>query len=180
MEPEKVALIASIPKLAAPLISEEADIVVPKRNDALFQKSHPDYMYISEREGNELYNAELRSKGILTNKTPDLDFFFGPRVLQNDPKVVALFIKQYSYRGKSVLGSLSDPELYSTTIFFPIIRALRKKLKVKSVEVDFTYPALQTENEMTGAKGIFIAKRKLQRMKLLIDLMHFLSLKKNA
>ncbi|HSA84089.1 MAG TPA: hypothetical protein VLF20_04350, partial [Patescibacteria group bacterium] len=63
---------------------------------------------------------------------------------------------------------------------FPLVNAFKKKLRVAIVEVPFSYPRLQKENEEVGQRELFIAKRNLQRVSILIDLMHFLSfLKKN-
>jgi len=43
------------------------------------------------------------------------------------------------------------------------------------VEVPFRYPHLQKENEDVGQREVFIQKRNMQRVSILIDLMHFLS-----
>lgn len=43
------------------------------------------------------------------------------------------------------------------------------------MEIPFTYPNIQKENEDMGAKAEFVLKRKMQKTSLLIDLMHFLS-----
>jgi hypothetical protein len=172
MEPEKVSLIKSIPEITKPLLSNTSDVVVPKRKDALFKQTYPDYMYASETEANKIYNKTLRDKNILTGK--DLDFFFGPRAFRNEPNVVKLFLKKYTFTGKTFLSTLTNPEHYSNVLYFPIINALRKKLRVESVEIPFTYPATQKANELRGERQLFEMKRYYQKVTLLVDLMHFL------
>lgn len=53
-------------------------------------------------------------------------------------------------------------------------------MTVKSVEVPFSYPVLQKENETNGDRELFLEKRKAQKLALLVELMHFISyLEKN-
>src|SRR6185369_796626 len=161
-EPEKVSFVAEcIADSVHPVLSGKADIVVPKRNDALFKATYPRYMYVSEVEGNGIYNEALRA-------------------FKNDKQIVSLFKKKYKFTGISLLEKLYDPDMYSHVLYFPIVNALKKKLRVESREVAFRYPHLQKENEDVGRREEFIAKRSLQRVSILIDLMHFLSfLQKN-
>lgn len=175
-ELEKVSFITHCIKLSVtPILEDKADIVVPKRDDSLFKSFYPRYMYNSEIEGNSIYNEALRSNTILPKNIPDLDFFFGPRVFKNDRKVVALFKRRYYFSGISLLEKLYDPDQYSNVLMFPVINALKKKLRVMSIEVPFTYPRLQKENEAVGKLAAFEEKRSMQRTSILIDLMHFLS-----
>lgn len=181
-EPEKVSLIKDcIPDIVEPILNENSDIVVSKRNLQLFESSYPDYQYESEVEANNLYNENLKSNNLLDEKE-EFDWFFGPRAFKNDPKIVSLFMKKYSinYDNFSLPKDYFDPESYSNILFFPIIQALKKGLKVKSVEVPFNYPVLQKENEDTGDRELFMEKRKSQKLALLVELMHFISyLEKN-
>lgn len=175
-ELEKVSFVTNcLPELVEPILQNKADIVVPKRNDTLFKSFYPRYMYNSEIEGNNIYNQALRSNNILSKQIPDLDFFFGPRVFKNDKKVVALFKRRYYFSGISLLEKLYDPDQYSNVLMFPIVNALKKKLRVISSEVQFAYPRLQKENEEVGDRETFDEKRSMQRTSILIDLMHFLS-----
>lgn len=134
-------------------------------------------MHESEMEANELYNEVLRSSGILKKEEKDFDWFFGPRALANNPKVLRLFMKRYRVRvgNISLPESYFDVEEYSNTSYFPVVVAIKKGLKVKTVEVPFKYPALQKENEEKGARELFIEKRKSQRLALLAELFHFVN-----
>jgi len=180
-EPEKVSFVTDgIGQVVLPLLHNKADLVVPKRNDVLFKATYPRYMYISEVEGNGIYNEALRANNLLPKELYDMDSFFGPRALRNEKQLVSLFKRKYLFTGMSILEKLYDPDMYSHVLYFPIVNALKKKLRVMSVEVPFRYPHLQKENEDVGRREEFIAKRSLQRVSILIDLMHFLSfLQKN-
>ncbi len=176
VEPEKVSIIDEcIEAMIFPILQEDADIVVPRRNNSLFQSTYPSYMYESEIQANELYNQALRGKGILTKDAADLDWYFGPRVFKNEKKIIQLFMKRYMFKDESMIAQLFDPDEYSNTQYFPIVNALRSGMRVIDVEVPFTYPKTQKENETTGARDIFVAKRKHQQISLLIDLMHLLT-----
>jgi len=161
--------------MVEPILQGKADIVVSSRSDALFKSTYPRYMYASEVEGNTIYNEALRSNNILSQAYPSFDWFFGPRVLRNDKNIISLFKRIYRFSGVSILEKLYSPDKYSNVQFFPIVSALKKKMNVVSVEVPFSYPRLQKENEEIGARDVFIEKRSMQRVSILIDLMHFLS-----
>ena len=181
-EPEKTSLITDcLPRLVNPVINSEADIVVPKRENSLFEKTYPKYMYQSETEGNKLYNEILRTHGLLGDRE-DFDVFFGPRVFANNPKIVRLFTKKFQLKisKKAYLESYFDIDAYSSTLYFPIVIALKKNYKVKSVEVPFSYPKTQKENEDKGSKEYFEEKRRFQRISILVELLYFMNfLKRN-
>lgn len=179
-EPEKVSLIDSINRIVQPLLTGEADIIIPKRQEDLFKLTYPNYQDESETEANILYNENLKLYGLLPSQGEELDLFFGPRAFINERKIVSLFLKKY------VVGKKEDeiylylgPEGYSNTLFFPLIEALKRKFLVKSVTVPFSYPKLQKENEEKGERDLFITKRKNQRMGILIELLHFLQYLRN-
>ena len=175
-EAEKVSLLTDCMQvMVEPILQGKADIVVSSRSDALFKSTYPRYMYASEVEGNTIYNEALRSNNILSQAYPSFDWFFGPRVLRNDKNIISLFKRIYRFSGVSILEKLYSPDKYSNVQFFPIVSALKKKMNVVSVEVPFSYPRLQKENEEIGARDVFIEKRSMQRVSILIDLMHFLS-----
>lgn len=176
-EPEKVSLVQDcIQLIAEPIIQGEADIVVPKRNEELFKKTYPAYQYESEIEGNRTYNEELRSHKLIDINDVDLDMFFGPRAFSNDRKIVSLFMKRYhfSIAHASFPKWYFDAEEFSNTNFFSIVTALRKGLKVKSVEVPFKYPDRQKQNE-DSLEDLFLEKRKAQRIGLIVELLHFVA-----
>ncbi len=176
-EIEKVSLITDcINLITSPILHGDADIVIPKRDDALFRKSYPDYMYESEVEGNLLYNEELRANGLLSAHQEDLDVFFGARVMRNNPKMLKFLLSQYvSHPFNSLLEhKLFNVEEYSNAQFFPVVKGLVKGLNVVSVTVPFVYPEKQKENELIGEKELFVIKRRYQRLTIIIELMHFL------
>lgn len=175
-EPEKISLLKSLDNITKPILEGKVDIVIPKRQEDLFAQTYPKYMYESEIEGNQLYNEQLKANNLLKNDE-SFDFFFGPRVLKNEPKVLRLFMKKFNLKvtSKRIPQQFLDPEELSNASFFPIILALKRKLKVKSVEISFTYPKLQKENEEIGSPELFLEKRRNQRLGLLLELIHFLS-----
>lgn len=176
-EIEKTSVITDgIDKIVAPIINDNADLVIPKREEELFKKTVPSYMYESESEGNFLYCEQLRSAGLLSPHQEDLDVFFGVRVFKNDKKLLkSLFSHYESNPFNNLLGhKLFDVEEYSNAQFFPVVRALQKKLKVVSVTIPFTYPKTQMENEEKGDKEFFMLKRRFQRLTIVVELMHFL------
>ena len=174
-EPEKVSLLKTIGTITKPILQNKADIVIPMRNDELFAQTYPKYMYESEIEGNQLYNEQLKANNVIKN-AEEFDFFFGPRVFKNEPKILRLFMKKFKLKivSKGIPFQFLDPEELSNASFFPLILALKKKLKVISVEIPFSYPKLQKENEEIGSREYFVEKRKNQRLGLLLELIHFL------
>jgi len=182
-EPEKVSLITDcVKQITFPILENKADIVVPKRNETLFRTHYPDYQYASEQEGNALYNEELRSHGLLPMNADNFDMFFGPRAFANTKKVCSLFMRRYTLKMTNLKLFLRffGIEAYSEVLFFPIIAALQKKIRVANIEVPFSYPHTQKLNEEKGSREFFIYKRKVQKFELLIELLHFVSfLEKN-
>ena len=178
-EAEKTSLLDSVKELVLPILQNKADIVVPKREDMLFKRTYPLYMYESEVEGNKLYNQSLRLSKLLPDKEEDFDMFFGPRVFTNNPKTLALFMKRADFKihHLHLPKNYFDPEEYSNASYFPIVQALKKKFRVMSITIPFEYPKLQKENEEIGDLQTFIDKRKAQRLSILLDLMYFLNLR---
>ncbi len=176
-ELEKVSVITDcIEMIVDPIFREDFDIVVPKRDLSLFKKSVPDYMFESEVEGNLLYSEALRANGLLSPHEEDLDVFFGVRVFKNDPKLLKALLSHYeSHPFNGLLDhKLFDLEEYSNGQFFPVVKALQKRKKVKSVTIPFVYPTTQMENEAKGQRDLFVLKRRYQRLTILVELLHFL------
>lgn len=171
-EPEKVSFLTECMQYVInPILENRVDIILPKRNEELFKSTYPDYMYESEAEGNKLYNEILRTNGLINNNSSDYDMFFGPRVFKNDPKIVSLFMRRHN-----VLSSeYFDVDEWSNALYFPVLLAFKKGLRVQSVTVPFLYPKLQKKNEEADAKEIFLEKRKAQRLGLLVELLRFIS-----
>lgn len=182
-EPEKVSAVKDcLPQIVTPILENQADVVVPYRNPELFKKTYPAYMVESEIEGNTLYNEQLKTAGLLPANV-DLDLFFGVRAFKNDPKILSLFMRKFTVNvsGKNIPQEYFDTEEYSNTQYFPIVLALKRGLRVVSVEVPFKYPQSQKANEESGVREVFIEKRKNQKLSLLLELIHFLSIiKKRA
>lgn len=174
-EAEKVSLLNSIQKITEPVLEKNADIVIPRRDPDLFKKTYPSYMYESEMEGNVLYNEILRTTRIIDEKL-DFDFFFGPRAFSTSKEVLKLFTKTYRLKiGKVDYRHLRHFTVHSFPQYFPIIQALKMKLEVKDIVIDFSYPQLQKENEEKGNKVYFKDKRTRQRMEALLELLIFLN-----
>lgn len=169
-EPEKVPLVNNIPDIIKPILKGKADIVVAKREAILFKKSFPDYMYKSEIEANKEYNKQLRLNNLLSKKDADLDMFFGPRIFTNTPEILSLFTGNFLKDMNN-----TDPEKQSNTLYFPIVMALKLGLKVESVEIPFSYPKIQKNNEEKGARVFFMKKRDSQKLSILGELMHLLN-----
>src|SRR5258708_7366050 len=180
VEAEKVGFIDSLPQLARPLVTNETDIVVPKREIELFKESYPDFQFISETQANKEYNATLIEHNLLPENHEDLDILFGPVAFRNSPEIVKLFLQRVKFRKyeDGIFPSVfHDPDQYSNAYFFPTIMALQKNMRVKSVSIPFRYPKIQRENEEQGNKEEFIEKRKLQSEGILSNLHDFLRFK---
>lgn len=176
-EIEKTSVITDgIEKIVRPVLDNEADLVVPKRDEELFKKTVPYYMYESESEGNFLYCEALRANGLLSAHQENLDVFFGVRVFKNDKKILKTLLSHYETNPfNNLLGhQFFDVEEYSSAQFFPVVRALQKKMRVISVTIPFLYPKTQMENEEKGNRDFFVLKRRFQRLTILVELMHFL------
>ena len=176
VEAEKVSFLDSIPLLINPILQNSVDIVIPKREEKLFFQSYPDYMLNSEREGNRSYNKQLKLYKLLPENGKELDMFFGPRVFANAPKVLSVFMKKFNFEltNPNFPKEYFDPEELSDTQYFPIVLALKKGLRVKSIEIPFKYPITQKENELARANDVFLEKRKGQHEGLLVELEHLL------
>lgn len=176
-EIEKVSFITDgLLDSVEPVIMDQADLVVPKRELGLFRKSYPSYMFDSEVEGNLLYNEALRANGLLSSYSDDLDLFFGARVFKNNRSFLKKIFSRYESTPFDSISAhkLFDLEEYSNSQFFPVVKALADGFRVKSVTVPFEYPQTQKMNEETGEREAFIYKRKYQKLTIIIELMHFL------
>lgn len=179
-QPEKVGLMDNLAQIAKPILDGTADIVIPKRNAEQFEKSYPDYMRKSELQVNKTYDFIMRRAGLM-RKDESFDWFFGPVVFKNDPKIVDMFLKKYRIDGSiySRIGSETDPERHSDGHYFPIILALFNKLRVVSTEVQFTYPEIQRENESYGAVETFKERRRMDAAAYRLEALHYLAFLKD-
>lgn len=176
-EPEKISLIDNIQKIIQPILENKADIVIPKREPNLFKQTYPDYMYESEIKGNRLYNEQLKLLGILPQRSDDLDMFFGPRVFINKPNIIRIFTKNYLALIRNSISSseYSNLDEYSNIIYTPIIFAFRKAIRIRGVDIPFSYPKIQKLNESIGAKKFFVKKRRNQKITVLNELRYLLN-----
>ena len=78
-----------------PILKNDVDIVVPKRNEESFS-TYPKLQAEQEQKANKLYNQILRSHGLLKDNDPDLDFWFGQRFFANKPQIRELFKTIYT------------------------------------------------------------------------------------
>lgn len=175
-EPEKFDLVQFTQAITAPLISGEADIVIPKRLEPSFGRFYPDYMHDSEVKANQTINNLLQKLGYMS-ENQYFDFFFGPIALRNDAKVVATFMERFSFdQFVSMTKKYPSPENHANAQIFPVIKGLISgELKVASVDVNFYYPSNQKANEEApdeGTKNIFIEKRRGQRYGILDEVIH--------
>lgn len=177
VEPEKVSLVNEcVPRLIEPILRNEADIVVPKRQQDLFYSSYPDYMYKSEMYANKKYNDILHESKILPAKE-EFDFFFGPVVFNNKPKISKLFLESFdlNLKKESVVGArkyLNSDDFFNSQIL-GVVKALSIGIRVTSIEIPFRYPITQKENEIIN-KISFMKKRKEQKWQILDELVEFI------
>lgn len=178
-EPEKVSVARDcLPEAILPILKGEADIVVPKRDETLFKEYYPDYQVEYERKSNKLANSLLRSNGLLAATSEDLDLWFGPKFFRNDPEILELFLQRYEMpkRPGMKLDQITDPSLWPNAVFFPIIAALHKKLKVVSVDVLYVHPSEQTQIEADSDE--FRRKRDIQYKNIITSAIHFVRMLK--
>lgn len=172
-EPEKISIVTDCIRIASfPILNNQADIVVPKRNEESFS-TYPKYQAEQEQKSNELYNKILRSHGLLKQNDPDLDFWIGSRFIANKPEVTELFKVVYNYqKDNTALDKRINTEMYSNPLFFPVVAALHKGLRVKSIEIPYKHPQAQTSFE-EGNQG-FDRRRNIQRRTITTELVNFI------
>lgn len=176
-EPEKTSFLTDCLSAAVkPVLERETDIVLPKRDSGLFVASYPNFQYESELEANILFEELLRSHGLFPSGEKDLDMIFGPRVFRNDQKIVDCFMQKFSFKNTylAVVDEYFDPEQIPATLFFPIVFAQKKNLRIKTVTVPFRYPVLQKKNEEAMKIALFLKKRRDQYIGTTVSLMHLI------
>lgn len=174
-EAEKTSLLDSVSAIVTPLLTDQADIIIPKREKVLFKKTYPHFQFLSEKQANEAYNQILYKNNLLLPHEEDLDIFFGPIAFQNTRELLELFIQRVTFRKyeNTFPSEFHDPDQYSNAYFFPTIMALQRNITVKSVIVNFRYPQIQKQNEEMLEEQ-FIEKRNLQKEGILSNLHDFL------
>ncbi len=171
-QPEKDDVIKDVPDLANPILNGQADIVIPTREPNLFKETFPSFQYKSEVWANKWCNRIAHSVNMLP-KDVNLDWFFGVKVLKNDPQIVELFMRKYSISDLVLAAKKSmDPERYSNVDFFPVLNALTSGKKVIGIEIPFHYPAGQKRIE-EALIDQFMNKRIMQRQSLLGEFVQY-------
>lgn len=178
-EPEKTSLITDcLPKVLAPIINNEADIVIPKRDEAAFL-TYPDFQSKYEKMANRMWSDLLRKYGLLPTESDDLDVFFGPRIFKNDPKMLSLFLARYEFNQDIPLFLKNvQPEDWTNATYLAIPAALNDGYKVDgSVVVPYRHPQNQTDLETDS--DYFRQKRVHQLKSIVATTSEFLKLMKN-
>lgn len=124
MEPEKTPLVQFLQDVASPILSGTADITVPGRTREGLA-SYPTVQTAYEQCGNASF-------ALLTGY--NLDMWFGPRAMNH------VGVEEFlAYAGE--YGDRWD------SIFIPVVRALRRGLRVCPVMTGYCHPPEQTEAE---------------------------------
>lgn len=160
-------------ELMRPVLEEEADIVVFKRDDESL-KTFPKDQEKFERKANKLWNDIMRKHGILSEESEDLDIWFGPRLIRNDPRVVEPFLDTYEFEKKGKLGEIVDPSIWSNALFAPIAISLSEGLKIAGARVPYRHPPEQTQ--MENDDNSFTRLRETQYKNIIVSTMHLIRL----
>lgn len=198
-EPEKVSFVDFIQRMGAEMAAKDADIGMPTRDPELFERTYPDYQVASERRAAKLINGVLHREGI-TDPETKFDFFFGPKIMRNDPEVVKLFTREYQVnpdkkeRRDALVKTLQSsdqpnknpvttapvkPDDYSNVLFFPIFAGLLDKdINVVALDpIPFRYPAAQKADETNfqsdEARELHTGRREAQLYGILAEALHF-------
>ena len=150
-EPEKLNILHHMDDIVKPLLSGEADVVVPFRNKESFQRTYPIEQYHSESFANLHFDSlAKRHDGF---KNVRIDWLFGPFAFNAS---LALYWMQYT-------GKSWDAQM------IPYVRGIRDHgWKVQSVNVDFLHPSEMKEQE--EGDPVWTTKR-LHQLNLLFDLL---------
>lgn len=149
VEPEKVDLIRSIPKIVTPIERGRASIVIPSRTEKSWG-SYPQFQVSSEQEANAAY---LKVVG------KPFDPMFGPVAFED--KIAAHF-------------AICNPakEFGATDSYIQHIATLTAFANgniVRSVPVDFFYPLVQRVEEESELRDEMLRKRQSQLDQLVND-----------
>ena len=146
MEPEKYPLIPFLTEIIEPISVGEADLVVAGRKSL---DSLPGIQQQTEWVGNQFFK-------FLTGN--EWDIFFGPRAFLSE---LSPFFLEYK-------GEYGDKW---ESIFIPILRAMKKGVRVREVRVDYIHPRKQTLHEKKNP--FFDKKRVYQLYKIVCSFVEF-------
>ena len=171
-EPEKVDLLNHIHDITKPILDGSAQVVVPYRNNHLFQTTYPIEQYHSETFGNlhfdllarelEGFQQQSNKNNIYNNNTNNdgghatqqqIDWLFGPFAFN-----ASLSFQWLSYKGTSW-----DAQMV------PYVRGVRdSQWTIQSVEIMFRHPKTMKEEEEGEAEW---TEKRLRQLNLLFDLL---------
>lgn len=125
--------------------AKDADIIVPFRDQELFQKTYPIEQYHSESYANLL--LDCAAKALAPKEAAislPLDWHFGP----------FCFLEKHLDNWTSHTGDMWDAQVC------PIVYSVRKGLRVRTVPVPFVAPTIMKEMEEGNLE--FVEKRLMQ------------------
>lgn len=167
LEPEKVSIPKDcLPQAVLPILNNQADIVIPKRDKKAFS-TYPSFQARIEKIANKKWNSRLKEHKLLSKKAEELDIWFGPKFFKNDPKLINIFQKSYQFKDK-----IQKLDIWSNAIIFPIITALKLGYKVVSSKVQYEHPKQQTVAEENSV--LMRRKRQIQYQSILSTTEHFI------
>ena len=172
-EPEKISLLTDcMAILFGAMEKGRFDVIFPSREKKLFVATYPSFQVESELLANEEFNKILVSEGLLKKDYPDP--FFGPSFFRNEKSTVGLYMDIYRFtiHEKGIPKEYLDPEEFSNTLFFPIVMAAKKGLRVGTITVPFSYPEVQKVHEEKMERDEFMQKRLMQRRGILLQVSH--------
>lgn len=147
-EPEKVSFVSDcMIQSALPILRGTADLVIPGRDEQA-KATYPGHQIYFENKTNKIWNNALRAHHLLPSDAKDFDFCFGPRLFNNIPVVIEVFMRAFHYLERGLaLDKIINLELWPGVSLLPIVSALHKGLRVISVTVPYHHPEEQTRTE---------------------------------
>lgn len=168
-EPEKVSIPKDcLPQTVLPILKNQADIIVPKRNKESFA-TYPAYQVKNERLANKKWNKMLKDRKLLPKEVEELDVYFGPKFFKNDPRLVKIFLRRYEFQNKKL-----KQDIWSNAIIFPLISSLDAGYRLMSVDIPYRHPQKQTEVEKMSR--IMKGKREIQYYTILLTTKLFIEM----
>lgn len=182
-EPEKISTPNWLLQAATTIANNEADIVIPKRDERGFA-GYPDYQVEFETRSNKRWNNLLKTAELLEPDAEELDAWIGPRIFKNTQELIEIFRRHYQFNPKNLPTYSRDdnqdnnmyekicPDLWPNAIFLPIANALKEGFKVKSVPVPYIHPKEQAQQEKDNPE--FQRKRQRQYQTIVLSTIYLL------
>jgi len=161
------------------ILEGKYDAVLLKRTKDSFATYPPEQAEYEQR-ANELFNSILRARNLLPENEENLDAWFGPRLIKNDPAVLDLFLQNYTFlkTEEKKIDEITDPSVWANALFLPIVNALKNGLKVGSFTVPYQHPSDQTS--MEKGDPAFDRKRDIQYKSILRSIIHLIRMIDNS